>query len=158
MTNNDVLRALRYALELDNVRLLELFALGELELSLRTLAGMLKREDESGFVPLADVELARLLDGLIQRQRGAREGEARELPTKLTNNQILRALRIALELKDVDVLAILALAGTTVSKAELGALFRREEHRNYQPCGDQLLRNFLRGLALWHRQGRPRAR
>jgi uncharacterized protein YehS (DUF1456 family) len=56
--------------------------------------------------------------------------------------------------KDSDVVAVFELAGVTVTKSELGALFRREEHRNYHPCGDQFLRNFLRGLAIFHRRGR----
>jgi uncharacterized protein YehS (DUF1456 family) len=51
-------------------------------------------------------------------------------------------------------LDILAQGGLVISKAELAALFRREGHRNYQACGDQILRNFLRGLALWYR-GKP---
>jgi uncharacterized protein YehS (DUF1456 family) len=155
MTNNDVLRTLRYALELDNNSLLELFALANVELSLRDLAGMLKDDDEPGFAPLSDALLGRLLEGLVRKQRGPREpreGEERQAPARLTNNHILRALRIALQLKDTDVVAILALAGVGVSKTELGALFRRDDHRNYQPCGDQFLRNFLRGLGIWHRR------
>lgn len=159
MTNNDVLRGLRYALELDNASLLALFREGGAALAPRELAALLKDPDEEGFYPLDDVLLGCLLDGLIIRHRGRREGEVtpRAPVTRLSNNAILRALRIALTLKDGDILAILQLAGASVSKAELSALFRREDHRNYQPCGDQFLRNFVRGLAAWHRKGRPRA-
>lgn len=159
MNNNDVLRTLRYALELDNHSLLAIFSLRQVSLSARELAAMLKGDEEEGFVPLSDELLGKLLDGLIVRERGVRE-DAPDEPRRaaeLSNNRILRALRIALELKDTDVIAILGLAGVKVTKAEIGALFRREDHRNYQPCGDQFLRNFLRGLGLWHRQGRPRA-
>ena len=159
-TNNDVLRSLRYALELDNPTLLGIFAEGDADISARHLAALLKTEDEEGFEPLDDALLARVLDGLIAKYRGKREGPPAERPAppgQLSNNAILRALRIALALKDADLLAIMSLAGVTISKPELSALFRREDHRNYQPCGDQFLRSFLRGLGVWHRQGRRRA-
>jgi uncharacterized protein YehS (DUF1456 family) len=158
MTNNDVLRTLRYALELDNRKLLELWAQSGVKLSLRQLASMLKNEDEPGFTPLSDASLGALLDGFVTDLRGARpqtQGSERA-PEALTNNRILRALRIGLALKDTDVAAIMSLAGASVSKAELAALFRREDHRNYQPCGNQFLRSFLRGLGIWHRSGRQR--
>lgn len=155
MTNNDVLRSLRYALELDNGTLVEYFALADVDMPLTFLASLLKKDDEPGFEPLDDELLIRLLDGLVAKLRGPREAEAATRPVEpegpLTNNRILRSLRIGLGLKDTDVLGIMQLAGVTVSKSELGALFRREDHRNYQPCGDQFLRNFLKGTALWHR-------
>ena len=69
----------------------------------------------------------------------------------LTNNDILKKLRIALELKDEDIIHILKLADFTVSKSELSALFRKDDHPNYVACGDQLLRNFLQGLIIYKR-------
>lgn len=69
----------------------------------------------------------------------------------LTNNDILKKLRIALELKDDDIIHILKLADFTVSKSELSALFRKDDHPNYMACGDQLLRNFLQGLIIYKR-------
>ena len=157
MTNNDVLRSFRYALELDNATLVEYFALADVEMPLSFLASLLKKEDEPGFEPLDDELLGRLLDGFIVKHRGRRTESAepaREPELELSNNRILRSLKIALGLKDSDLVGIMKLAGVLVSKSELSALFRREGHRNYQPCGDQFLRNFLRGLGLWHRQGR----
>lgn len=157
MTNNDVLRMVRYALELHNPAVLELFALSNIQLPLADLDAMLRNDDDADYVVMSDRLLGAMLDGLVVKHRGKREpvaGEARQAPpppAELTNNRILRALRIALELKDTDVLAILEQGGLVVSKAELTALFRRESHRNYQPCGDQILRNFLRGLAIWYR-------
>ena len=160
MTNNDVLRSLRYALELDNGTLVECFALADVDMPLTFLASLLKKDDEPGFEPLSDELLVRLLDGLVVKLRGPREeatSRPAEAPGPLTNNRILRSLRIGLGLKDTDVLGIMQLAGVTVTKSELGALFRREDHRNYQPCGDQFLRNFLKGTALWHRASATRA-
>ena len=61
----------------------------------------------------------------------------------LTNNDILKKLRVALQLRDDEIIKILKLSDFEVSKTELGALFRNEDHPNYMPCGDQLLRNFL---------------
>ncbi|MHB8882413.1 MAG: DUF1456 family protein [Thermodesulfovibrionales bacterium] len=69
----------------------------------------------------------------------------------MTNNDILKKLRIALELKDTDIIDILKLAEFEISKAELSALFRSEDHRNYKECGDQILRKFLNGLIIRNR-------
>ena len=64
----------------------------------------------------------------------------------MNNNDILKKLRIALELKDTDIIEILKLADFEISKTEINAMFRKEGHRNYKECGDQLLRRFLNGL------------
>ncbi len=74
----------------------------------------------------------------------------------LTNNDILKKLRVALELKDDDILKILKLVDYEVSKSELNAIFRKEDHTNYMPCGDQLLRNFLNGLIIYKRGPDPK--
>ena len=66
----------------------------------------------------------------------------------MTNNDILKKLRVALHLKNTDIIQILKLVDFTISESELGALFRAEDHQNYKECGDQLLRNFVRGLTL----------
>jgi len=66
----------------------------------------------------------------------------------LTNNDILKKLRVALELRDDDIIEILKLSDFEISKTELSALFRKEDHPNYKKCGDQLLQNFLNGLII----------
>jgi uncharacterized protein YehS (DUF1456 family) len=155
MTNNDFLRSFRYALELDPSTLAAFFAEGGAKVALARVAAMLKDDGEAGFEPLGDELLGRLLDGVISAYRGPREaGQAPDKPTaqRMTNNRILRSLRIAFELRDTDIQAFMEAAGRAVSKAELGALFRREDHRNYQPCGDQFMRAFLRGLGLARRK------
>lgn len=69
----------------------------------------------------------------------------------MTNNDILKKLRVALKLRDEDIIQILKLAEFDVSKSEVSALFRVEDHPNYKECGDQLLRNFLNGLIIYMR-------
>ncbi len=73
----------------------------------------------------------------------------------MTNNEILKKLRIALNLKDTDIIEILKLADFDISKSELSALFRSEDQRNYRECGDQILRRFLNGLILKYRGKKP---
>ncbi|MFH1692172.1 MAG: DUF1456 family protein [Candidatus Omnitrophota bacterium] len=69
----------------------------------------------------------------------------------LRNNDILWKIRIALKLKDTDIIEILKLADFEISKTELSALFRKEGHKNYKQCGDQILRRFLDGLIIRNR-------
>jgi uncharacterized protein YehS (DUF1456 family) len=112
---------------------------------------LLKKEGEHGFAVCDDAVLSAFLDGLIISRRGPRDpqpGAVRLAEGPLNNNLILRKLRIALELNDGEMLAVFSRAGVTLSKAELSALFRGVEQRNYKECGDQLLRNFVRGLTL----------
>jgi uncharacterized protein YehS (DUF1456 family) len=73
----------------------------------------------------------------------------------MTNNDILKKLRVALQLRDDQILEILKLVDFTISKSELGAFFRKEDHPNYKNCGDQVLRNFLNGLVIYLRGRNP---
>jgi uncharacterized protein YehS (DUF1456 family) len=151
MTNNDILRRLRYALNLNGTVLSDILAVAGVELGPVDVLKLLKKEDENGFVACDDALLSSFLDGLIIDKRGPRETGAGHTAAPagiLINNLILRKLRIALELTDADMLGIFSRAGVTLSKPELSALFRAEGHRNYKECGDQLLRNFVRGLTL----------
>ena len=74
----------------------------------------------------------------------------------LSNNDILKKLRVAHKLRDTDIVEICALVDYNVSKGELGALFRNEEHPKYIECGDQILRNFLNGLVVHLRGPMPK--
>lgn len=151
MTNNDILRRLRYALNLDNAALLRLFDLGGHSLSPGDLDLLLKKDEEPGFVECPDILLLAFLDGLVASRRGPRDQGTAE-SVELNNNLVLRKVRIALELKDADMLRILEAGGMKASKSELSALFRNPSHRNYMPCRDQLLRRFLAGLAAISRE------
>ena len=73
----------------------------------------------------------------------------------MTNNDILKKLRVALKLRDDDIVAILMLVDFRISTSELGAFFRKEDHPKYMECGDQILRNFLNGLVIHLRGPMP---
>lgn len=74
----------------------------------------------------------------------------------LTNNDIFKKLRVAHKLHDTDIIKICALVDFKVSKSELGAIFRKEDHPKYMECGDQFLRNFLNGLVIHLRGPMPK--
>ncbi|MGZ3790579.1 MAG: DUF1456 family protein [Bacteriovorax sp.] len=73
----------------------------------------------------------------------------------LTNNDIMKKLRVALSFKDTDIMECLELVDFKITKSELSAIFRNVDHPNYKECGDQLLRNFLNGLIVKNRGRRP---
>jgi uncharacterized protein YehS (DUF1456 family) len=151
MTNNDLLRRLRYALKLDAEAIAGLCALAQYQIKPVDVLKLLKKEEEPGFVLCDDPVMGAFLDGLIISRRGASEEKSpggAEAATALNNNLILRKLRIALELNEEAMRAVLAKAGVQISKSELSAMFRAKGHKNYKPCGDQFLRNFIRGLTL----------
>lgn len=156
MTNNDVFRRLRYALNLNTQAVVETFRLSELKMGQADITSLAKKEGEEGFRECSDQVLEAFLDGMIALKRGKREGgddKATPSPAQLTNNDILKKIRIALTLKEDEMLAIFKLAKFPVSKAELSAVFRAKGHENYKPCGDQMLRNFLSGLTVKYREG-----
>ncbi len=156
MTNNDLLRRLRYALNLNGVTMAEIFALAGNEIPPLETLKFLKKDDEHGFVACDNQTMNIFLDGLIVYKRGRQEnktGTGQPTGFAFSNNLILRKLRIALELNDEAMIAILKLADVEISKPQLSAMFRTVEHRNYKECGDQFLRNFIRGLTLAYKAG-----
>ena len=145
------IRVERPRIQLNGESIAELCALGGHEIGPIDVLKLLKKEEETGFVACADTAMGAFLDGLIISRRGAHDpkpGSAKKADMALNNNLILKKLRIALELNDEAMLAIFAKAGVQLSKSELSAMFRAQGHRNYKPCGDQMLRNFIRGLTL----------
>jgi uncharacterized protein YehS (DUF1456 family) len=149
LTNNDTLRRLRYALDLHDPDLEEIFSLSGTALQRVDILNLLKKETDSGYAECSNAVLSSFLDGLIIKRRGRKEGSMRvpsDAGQSLSNNDILKKLRIALELHEEDVTAILKKAGIEISRSELSALFRNKDHKNFKDCGDQFLRNFLTGL------------
>jgi uncharacterized protein YehS (DUF1456 family) len=152
MINNDILRRIRFVFDYSNAKMIKIFAKAEMELSSEQIIAMLKKEEEEGYQACNDTLMCQFLDGLIIEKRGLKPGSEVPTPLKqLTNNLIFKKLRVALELREEDIIAALALADFAMSKSELSALFRNPEHKNYKGCGDQVLRNFIKGLSVKHR-------
>lgn len=147
MINNDVLRSVRFMLKVDDAGLAAIIKLGGGSVTAAQLTSYLKREDEPGFVLCDNTVMAHFLDGLIIHRRGrAESAPPRPVEKAITNNTVLKKLRVAFELKEEDLVALMVASGFQVSRPELSALFRKPEHPNFRPCGDQFLRNFLKGL------------
>ena len=151
MTNNDVLRRIRYAFDFNDSKMIALFALADHLVTRAQISDWLKKDDDPAFQECSDTQLAIFLNGLINDKRGKKEGPQPGPEQHLTNNIIFKKLRIALNLKTEDVLEILGLAGVRISEHELSAFFRRPDHKHYRECKDQILRNFLKGMQLKYR-------
>lgn len=150
MNNSDVLRRLRYTFDFSDQEVIDLFGAGGLTVTRELISNLMKKDEDPSHQPCSNVQLSAFLNGMIIRERGVKAGaEGPPLPERvLTNNTKLRKLRIALNLQESDMLALMALAGMPLSRAELSALFRKPDHKHYRECQDQILRNFLRGLQL----------
>jgi uncharacterized protein YehS (DUF1456 family) len=151
ISNNDVLRRLRYTFDFNDDRMIELFGLSDYEVTRSEVSNWLKKADDPGAQELLDIQLAVFLNGLIVAGRGKKEGPQVRPEIELNNNLIFKKLKIALNLRDEDILAILALVDMRISKHELSAFFRNPNQSQYRPCQDQILRNFLHGLQLKYR-------
>lgn len=152
MTNNDILRRLRFAFDIKDSKMMEIFTLGGLEVTRAEVSDFLKKDEDPDFKNCSDKNMAHFLNGFIVKNRGARDGEPMVAEKKINNNMILKKLKIALNLKSEDVLAILKLADFRLSNNELSAFFRKPDHKHFRPCMDQVLRNFLEGLKIRHRE------
>jgi len=155
VTNNDIIRRIRYIFDFDDSKMMALFALADHPVTRQQVSDWLKKDDDPAQQAFSDRQLAIFLNGLINDKRGKRPGPQAEPVSRLSKNTILRKLKIALDLKDTDILEILALANLRISKHELSAFFRKPDHKNYRVCKDQVMRNFLKGLQLKHRPSAP---
>lgn len=159
MNNNDVLIRLRYALDLKDAEMAEIFTLGDAAISTEEVANILTKEEDEKHIACTNDMLDAFLNGFIIYKRGKQEprpGQPKRPPLSITsdehvNNIILKKLRIALSLRSDDILNILDDTDTYLSNSELSAVLRNEDHRNYKVCGDRYIRNFLKGLAIHYR-------
>jgi uncharacterized protein YehS (DUF1456 family) len=155
MINNDVMRSIRYMLDLSDGMVVETIRLADADAPVAApeVNALLKAEEQDGFVPCSDRLLTLFLDGLVIHYRGHDASlPQRPVAIRITNNLVLKKLRVAFQLKDVDMHEIFETAGFPLSKPELTALFRQAGHKHFRACGDQILRNFLKGLTLRLRQ------
>ncbi|MFD1928339.1 DUF1456 family protein [Sporosarcina siberiensis] len=174
MNNNDRLVRLRYALDIKDAEMVEIFKLGGMELTKQEVQKMLSKskgnaatdpeENENQVneyeTSLENSSFESFLNGFIVFKRGEQESKPGASPNQFlmtkdnrnVNNVLLKKLKIALSLTSEDMLDILIDAGVTISKSELSAVLRKEGQRNYKECGDRYARNFLKGLALRYRE------
>lgn len=146
MTNNDIMRRLRYLFDYNDQEMIGIFGLAEYEVAKEDIVEWLKKEDDPLFKEISDTELAIFLNGLIIEKRGRRDGPLPEPEDPLSNNMIFQKLRIALNLTSEDIMALFASIDKEISKHELSAFFRNPKHRSYRHCMDQYLRNFFNAL------------
>ncbi|MGH1426653.1 MAG: DUF1456 family protein [Arenicella sp.] len=150
MTNNDILRRLRYTFDFNDSKMMTLFALAGYEASREEVCDWLKKDGDDTFKNCNDKYLATFLNGLIIEKRGRLDGPLPVAEKNLDNNIILKKLKIALNLQAEDIISLLGSSGLHLSKHELSALFRKPGHKHYRQCKDQILRNFLQGLQDKH--------
>ncbi len=175
MDNNDRLIRLRYALDIKNSDMIEIFKLGGIDVTKEEVRKMLIKsrnsyneemdvrddiEEKEENIKCNNMTLESFLNGLIIFKRGKQDpkpGQPERAAQSIkasgsVNNVMLKKLKIALSLTSEDVLDILEEAGVVVTKGELSALFRKEGHKHYKECGDKYARNFLKGLAIKYRR------
>lgn len=166
MTNNDILKRLRYALDLSDFSVIEMTETGGKEISELELSSYFRKDDEPEYKNCSNSVLIAFLNGLIVKKRGPRKNENKESSSPAgnkspdatrgksspRNNSVMKKLRIALELKEVDIIEIFKQVDFRISKSEISALFRRSDHKNFRECGDQMLRNFIQGITKIYRK------
>lgn len=152
MTNNDILRRVRYIFDFNDDKMIELFALADYEVTRAQISDWMKQEDDPVYKKLSDKQLAIYLNGLINDKRGKKDGPQVEPEKDLSNNSIFMKLKIALNLQAEDILKIMDLSDFRMSKHELSAFFRKSGHKHYRECKDQILRIFLKGLQMQYRE------
>jgi uncharacterized protein YehS (DUF1456 family) len=148
VNSNDILRRIRYTFSFNDSKMIEIFGLAGHEVSRAQISNWLKKDDDPSFQDLDDYHLAIFLNGLIVGKRGRKEGAEPVAEKRLDNNIVFRKLKIALNLKDDEILEILKLADLRISKHELSAFFRKPGQEQYRQCKDQILRNFLHGMQI----------
>ncbi|MEK4487235.1 DUF1456 family protein [Psychrobacillus sp. FSL H8-0484] len=171
MENNDILIRLRYALDIKNKDMVEIFKLGGVEVTKEEVLKILTKskdeyddevdvEEDENRIKCNNKMFESFLNGLITYKRGKQDPkpgqsenpEPSEQHKDHVNNMLLKKLKVALQLTTEDMLDILDEGGIAVSKGELGAILRKAGHRNYKECGDNFARKFLKGLAVKHRE------
>ena len=152
MTNNYILRRIRYTFDFNDKTMIAIWALADTVVTREQMSIWLKKDDDPDFQNCSDRNMAIFLNGLINKLRGKKEGPQKAPESRINNNIILRKLKIALNLIDDDVLAIMALAEMEMGKSELTAFFRKEGHKHYRRLQDQMLRRFLQGMEMKYKK------
>lgn len=154
LSTNEILYRIQQALNLTIDEMLEAYRLEDFPMEASHLESLLKRRHDKNFISATYEELGVFLDGLVTLKRGpSPKKQTDDEAVALTNNLILKKLRIALELKEAETEIIFGLADVELSKQQLASLFRKEGHKNFKPCSDALLLAFLEGLDEFYYTG-----
>ncbi|PWN06266.1 DUF1456 family protein [Rhodohalobacter mucosus] len=147
MRNNDILKSLRYILDINEAEMAQILKLAGYQPKRSEIEYIFEEHDDEA--PDTTHELtAHFLDGVIFHKRGKSDKHPPQpIRYPVTNNMVLKKLRVAFKLREDDILELLKRTGFKISSTELSAFFRKENQKNYRPAGDQVLRYFLRGLA-----------
>ena len=153
MTKNEILKKLQQIEQLSNEQMLEIFQLGDFTIPKSRVEGYLAEPGEKHYLDCGAEAMGHFLDGLIIYKRGPSDNKpANDQPVPLTNNLILKKLRIAYNLKEADLFAIFHAVEIDITKGELSALFRKEDHKKFRLCPDSILQLFLEGLEICERR------
>ena len=148
MINNELLNRIRTILHFTDEKILNVFGLGQCDIEQAQLTAFFKEKEDSAYQALTDSEFASFLNGLITEKRGEKKGPQHQAEQVLSNNAIFNKLKIAFGLQAKDVINLLELAGLSIGKYELSALFRNVNHKHYRVCSDDILSTFLTGLTI----------
>ncbi len=147
MNNNEVFKKLQMLLNVDDSKLVDIFALSDVNVTPKEIHSWAKSLDEEASVALDDKMLATFLNALIYLKRGKEEKDSsRPLELPVTNNIILKKIRIAFQLEEKDFIALNEKAKSATSPKEWGYYFRSPSHKNYRECPDSFLLSVLEGL------------
>ncbi len=153
LSTNDILYKIKKALGLSNDDILEAYKLENYEMEPEHLDRLLKRRQDKNFEPCSFEELGVFLDGFVTFKRGPSQDKGKNDEVELSNNLILKKLRAALQLKEFELQMVFALVDVELSKQQLSSLFRKEDHKNFKACSDELLEAFLDGLDEFYFEG-----
>jgi uncharacterized protein YehS (DUF1456 family) len=153
LTNNEILKKLKDILNADATKLKEIYDLVDYEITNERIEGYLKEKSDKEFLDCGSEALGNLLDAIIIYKRGPSDkNPTKEQVVQLTNNLILKKLRVAFELKEIDLYEIFNTVEIDITKGELSSLFRNENHKKFKSCPDSILELFLEGLYICETQ------
>jgi len=148
MENNFILKSIMEAFDLNKVDVLKSYKLIDKKVTQEDVDDILTDKNDEKFILLSDEGLELFLNGFIVYKRGPSDKKGKLQKVELSNNLILKKLKIAYNLKDEDLIEIFANDGLEITKSQLTAYFRREGHQNYRKCSDALLKRFLNGCKI----------
>ncbi len=154
LNTNEIFYRIQKALNLTHEEIIQAYKLEDYSMEASRLASLLSRRQDKAFQLCSYEELGVFLDGLVSLKRGPSPKKSDDNEAvELSNNLILKKLRIALELKETETEIIFGLADIELSKQQLASLFRKESHKNFKECSDELLMAFLDGLDEFYYSG-----